>query len=103
MRLAAWSVAIALAGCSTTATIHRVNGPAYEAKILRSDPTSLVVQGDDGRPYRVPCQQVSDIDHPGNVMATVRCAASGSATARQIRLTAMCLIVVAHASQVTVE
>ena len=71
MRATALAVAISLAGCSTTATIHRVNGPAYEATILRSDPTSLEIQGDDGRPYRVPREQVSDIDHPGNVLATV--------------------------------
>jgi hypothetical protein len=70
-RAVALSVAISLAGCSSTATIHRVNGPAYEAKILRSDPTSLDVLGDDGRPYRVSREQVSDIDHPGNVLATV--------------------------------
>jgi hypothetical protein len=72
-------VAISLAGCSTTATIHRVNGPAYEAKILQSDPTSLDVQGDDGRPYRVPREQISDIDHPGNVLATVGAALLGFA------------------------
>jgi hypothetical protein len=79
MRLAAWSAAISLGGCSTTATIHRANGPAYEAKILRSDPTSLDVQGDDERPYRVPCEQVSEIDHPGNVIATVGAALMGIA------------------------
>ncbi len=70
-RAAALSVAISLAGCSTTATIHRVNGPAYEATIAQSEPTSLDVFGDDGRPYRVPREQVSEIDHPGNVLATV--------------------------------
>jgi hypothetical protein len=79
MRAAALSVAISLAGCSTTATIHRVNGPAYEATILESDPTSLDVRGDDGRPYRVPRQQVSEIDHPGNVLATVGAALAGFA------------------------
>jgi hypothetical protein len=78
-RAAALSVAISLAGCSTTATIHRVSGPAYEAKILQSDATSLDVQGDDGRPYRVPREQVSDIDHPGNVLATVGAALLGFA------------------------
>jgi hypothetical protein len=75
----ALSVAISLAGCSTTATIHRVNGPAYEAKIVQSDSTSLDVLGDDGQPYRVPREQVSEIDHPGNVLATIGAALVGFA------------------------
>jgi len=70
-RAVALSGAISLAGCSTTATIHRTAGPAYEATIRRSDPTSVEVLGDDEQTYRVPCAEVADIDHPGNVLATV--------------------------------
>jgi hypothetical protein len=46
-------VALALAGsmmsCSTTATIYRVNGPAYEAEIVGSDPDALEVRAENGR------------------------------------------------------
>jgi hypothetical protein len=58
--------AVAFAGCGTTATIHRQNGPAYEAEILSSDARSLHIRGDDNRTYAVPGAEISDVDHPGN-------------------------------------
>ena len=64
-------VALLLTGCSTTATIHRQAGPAYEATIVDSDRDSLYVLGDDGREYVVPAEQVRDVDHPGNVLVVV--------------------------------
>jgi len=55
--------------CSTTATIHRNRGPAFEATVTRSEPDALYVRADDGREYRVPAGEVRDVDHPGNVLA----------------------------------
>ncbi len=69
--LAAALVAALTSACSQTATITRQRGPAYEAKITRSDPTGLYVLGDDGREYRVPAEEVRDIDHPGNVLVVL--------------------------------
>jgi len=64
-------VTLLATACSNTATIHRNRGPAYEAKITRSEPGALYVLGDDGREYRVPADEVRDIDHPGNVLAVL--------------------------------
>ena len=71
--MAARAVALAtsVAGCGTTATIHRTHGPAYEAEIVRSSDRSLEVAGEDGQTYVVPREQISGIDHPGNVTFTV--------------------------------
>jgi hypothetical protein len=71
MRGMALIVALSVGGCSTTATIHRVYGPAYEAEIADSDGSALRVLGDDGRLYPVSREEVTDIDHPGNVVLTV--------------------------------
>jgi hypothetical protein len=67
----ALAVAVAGAGCSTTATIHRVHGPSYEAEIVGSTDRALEVRGHDGRTYLVPREEIADIDHPGNVTFTV--------------------------------
>lgn len=67
--VAAALCALLTSACSTTATISRNRGPAYEAKITRSEPDALYVLGDDGREYRVPAEEVREIDHPGNVLA----------------------------------
>ena len=61
----------AFAGCSTTATISRTNGPAFEAEILGSDANSLRVRDDYGREFAVAREEVADIDHPGNVLSTI--------------------------------
>lgn len=71
MRGMALVVALSVGACSTTATIHRAYGPAYEAEIVTSDPTALRVLGDDGRLHEVSRAEVTDIDHPGNVVLTV--------------------------------
>ncbi len=70
-RIVAFLVLCAFAGCSTTATISRVNGPAYEAHILASDTNFLRVRDNYGREFLVPREDVADIDHPGNVLYTI--------------------------------
>jgi hypothetical protein len=60
-----------LCGCSTTATISRVNGTQLDAEIQRSDRDNLVVTTNTGHKLRVPRSEVSDIDHPGNVSAVI--------------------------------
>ena len=71
MRAIALLVSMSLGACSTTATIHRVYGPSYEAEIADSDASALRVLGDDGRLHAVPRAEVTDVDHPGNVVLTV--------------------------------
>jgi hypothetical protein len=64
-------VSITFAACSSTATIRRGNGPAYEAAIASSDEQAVYVRGENGMTYRVPRAEVVDIDHPGNIALTV--------------------------------
>ena len=71
MRGIALVVALSVGACSTTATIHRAYGPAYEAEIADSDASALRVLGDDGRLHEVSRVEVTDVDHPGNVVLTV--------------------------------
>ena len=59
------------AGCSTTATISRTNGPALDADILVSDANSMRVRDDYGREFLITREEVADIDHPGNVLTTI--------------------------------
>ena len=70
-RLIAYLVLCAFAGCSTTATISRTDGWAYEANILDSDATSLRVRDSYGREILVSREEVADIDHPGNVISAI--------------------------------
>ena len=57
--------------CSTTATISRDHGPAYEATIVGSDADTLRLEDRYGHPFPVPRGDVVDIDHPGNVLMTI--------------------------------
>jgi hypothetical protein len=70
-RIAAWLVLCAFASCSTTATMSRNNGPAYEAEILSSDADFLSVRDNYGRQIVVSRDEVIEIDHPGNVLYTI--------------------------------
>jgi hypothetical protein len=69
--MVAYLVLCGLAGCSTTASISRVDGLRYEANILDSDANSLRVRDVYGRELTVSREEVADIDHPGNVSFTV--------------------------------
>jgi len=59
------------AGCGATATINRVDGLHYEARIVRSDAGALYLQFDPsagaGDVARVERASVRDIDHPGKI------------------------------------
>jgi hypothetical protein len=72
-RHAAWlrtTVCVALfafTACSNTATITRRSGPNFEASIEDSDSESVYVRSGNGALYRVPRNDIVDIDHPGNV------------------------------------
>jgi hypothetical protein len=58
------------AGCSTTATITRKGGQVDEAIIARSTSSSVMVETGAGeRP--IPRDEITDIDHPGNVHAVI--------------------------------
>jgi hypothetical protein len=58
-----------LTGCGTTATITRRDGGSIDAKIIGGDRDNIYV---DGQGYSViPRSEVEDIDHPGNVAATI--------------------------------
>ena len=71
IQLVALSLIVSVAGCSMTSTIHRTNGPAYEAEIVGSDADALHVRADNGFTYRVPRDDVADVDYPGNVVFAV--------------------------------
>ena len=70
-RIVACLILCAFAGCSTTATISRTDGMAYEADILASDANSLRVRDSYGREMIVSREEMADIDHPGNVIYTI--------------------------------
>src|SRR4051794_30682642 len=58
---------LALAGCGTTATI-REGGVEHHVRIDRSTPSALIVQTNEGE-RTIPRAGISEIDHPGNVLA----------------------------------
>jgi hypothetical protein len=60
-----------LTGCGTTATITRANAPAIDAKIVRSDKDEVYVETTSGEAMTVPRGEIKDVDHPGNVAATI--------------------------------
>jgi hypothetical protein len=60
----------AIMACSTTATITERDTTRYEVAIVRSTPSELIVATRNGeRP--IARDQISDIDHPGNVAIVV--------------------------------
>jgi hypothetical protein len=61
---------ILLCSCASTATLTTTRG-TVEATILGGDDESLLVINEAGAKKRVPRDQVQDIDHPGNVVATI--------------------------------
>jgi len=63
------ALALLTSGCA--ATLQRGSGPAIEGVLTDADATYLYIRSDSGAVYRVPRTEVSDIDHPGNVLATI--------------------------------
>jgi hypothetical protein len=59
-------------GCAgSTATITRPDGPPIEGRIESSDAETLRVRTPDGNVLSLDQYAVSDVDHPGNVLATI--------------------------------
>lgn len=65
-----FSLAAFITGCGTTATISRVGSRPIEAKIAGSDARAVYIET-DGVQSPVARDEISDIDHPGNVAATI--------------------------------
>ncbi len=59
-------------GCGSTATITRVGAPEIDAKIVGSDEKQLFIETQGlGDTNTIPRNEVTDIDHPGNVAAII--------------------------------
>src|SRR5512140_2119921 len=71
------AVLVAFTGCSTSATIGRNFGPEYEGQIVASDATSLRVRDGAGYEAVIVREDVTDIDHPGNVLFTIGAVVAG--------------------------
>ena len=75
VRSPALVTAACAAGCGSTATINRIDGLQYEARIVRSDAGALYLQFDpsagDRDVARVERASVRDIDHPGKAAMVV--------------------------------
>jgi hypothetical protein len=58
-----------LPACSTEAILHRRGDPPLQARILRSDSDLIAVRTETGATLAIRRDDVTDIDHPGNVLA----------------------------------
>lgn len=65
------AVVLAIASCTTSATITRHDGTALEARIEHSTSRALDLSYHGGRPFRVNRSQVEQIDHPGTAYMMV--------------------------------
>ena len=77
MKLACLSLPCALvllttwaSGCGTTATIE-TRSYTYEGEIIGRDPRSVIIVDERGKRVAVDRDDIKDIDHPGNVAATI--------------------------------
>ena len=71
MRACILLCAVALLGCGTSATITRNGGTAFDAKIVDSDAEFLHLESDEHGAGLIRRDVVREIDHPGNVAATI--------------------------------
>jgi hypothetical protein len=62
---------VAAAGCSTSASIEREDGPRVRGEILGGSPDSIIVNTETGGVQLVSRGKISNISHPGNVATTV--------------------------------
>lgn len=67
---------VLLAGCGTTATVSRLGSRPLDARIVGGDSASIYVETDSAK-YAVPRNEITDIDHPGNVAATIGAIVTG--------------------------
>lgn len=66
-----FSLATIATGCGNTATISRANAPDLEGQIVSSDEHNLYVKTAGESAMTVSRDNVTDVDHPGNVAATI--------------------------------
>jgi len=71
MKTTVWCLVLLCSGCSTTATVFTRDGKRDEARIVGGDREVLLLQNDYGVERVVRRAEVKDIDHPGNVVATI--------------------------------
>jgi hypothetical protein len=71
MKTTAWCLVLLVSGCSTTATVITRDGKREETRIVGGDREVLLLQNDYGVEKVVRRTEVKDIDHPGNVVATI--------------------------------
>jgi hypothetical protein len=57
--------------CSTTATVVRRDGSELEGTINGGTPYGVIVTSEDGRAQEIRRDDITEIDHPGNVHAIV--------------------------------
>jgi hypothetical protein len=57
-------------GCGTTADITCKNGMVYHGQIVSSTRSAVRIESDDEE-LSIPRRRINDIDHPGNVAATL--------------------------------
>jgi hypothetical protein len=77
VRSAVVAVTLTTLGCSTTATVFRVNAPPVEAEVVGGSRDAIYVVDDFGRRFPIPRNEIRDVDHPGNVHAAVGAAIFG--------------------------
>jgi hypothetical protein len=70
LKLCAFGLVL-LTGCGNSATITRHTASPVDAKIIGGDRETLYVELPGGRKEAIPKREVVDIDHPGNVAATI--------------------------------
>lgn len=63
-------ILVLIAGCGTSATLNLRDGRNIEGKIIGSTSSTISVEGQT-EPIVVSRSEVADIDHPGNVAATI--------------------------------
>ena len=68
-RILVAATALSAFGCS--AVIERQRMPNLHARVHSSQRDAIIVKDDGGRLFRIPATSVRDVDHPGNVLATV--------------------------------
>lgn len=89
-RVAGLLLALTVSACANTATIVTRDGRRTEALIAGGDRDHLLLQSPYGVESAVRRAEVRDIDHPGNVLATVGGVLAGSTGLDLVVLGAMC-------------
>jgi len=70
-RLVAVFALVCFGGCTTTATIARRDGLDNEAAISHSDAGAVYARARNGEIHRIARENISTIDHPGNVAIVI--------------------------------